>query len=109
MNVVFLFVGLTAGYFTEPIPVPLTLTKFVHGEDGQVTSEKIKTVFKLRREEDGENSDFVMSLILAPEQTSEANLTRFCSLLAEAPTGFDDFPNDDRLRSEEHTSELQSH
>lgn len=84
--------GLTKDFFTQPIPVPCTLSQTVVGEDGSITTTQETLLFLLRREEQKEADLAAQASILNPVSEHENRLVRFSGLLTEAPRGLDDFP-----------------
>ena len=87
--------GITKDYFKKPIIVTVTLRESVSGDDGQVTQIETQTLFKLRRESQREANDFAIASVVG-DKASALRLERLAALLVESPSGFDDFPEDER-------------
>jgi hypothetical protein len=89
--------GIDKNFFSKPIPVPITFLKNTVNEKGEVIQEKVTMLFLLRREKNKEATEYAIASILGNgANAEELKLAHFCNLLIEAPTGFDDFPDDDR-------------
>lgn len=85
--------GITRGFFSQPIIVPCSFVEtFI--EDGKARQELRETFFSFKRETQGDSE---ASAIASVNGNAQANrLTRFCILLTEAPSGYVDFPSDER-------------
>lgn len=91
--------GLTRDFFEQPIPVPITLLKNTVDDNGDVSQEKVKLLFYLRREKNREQTEYAIASILGNgKNADELKLAQFCNLLVAEPTGFDDFPKEGDLK-----------
>lgn len=89
--------GITKDFFSKPVVIPITLIEnIINEETGEIEQSKIRLLFTLRRETHAEATEAAVQSVLQPETIGEVRFKQFCNLLQCEPSGFDDFPKDER-------------